>query len=184
MGHTSGVSLFRVIAGQWRELLALFLSFPVIGVYWLQHHNAGRIYVRSDYAAGGLNLCFLFAVTFLPDPLRIWCFHVGTVHERAASVVLTIGLSLPPLLWLVKWVYGMRRRRLMDERLAPDFVSQMTRRYAVSSGLHATAIPLAFLVPRLAVSLALGVIAPFLLPQPKPRYKAGLEPQEREILAQ
>lgn len=180
-GPRVGASLLRAIAGQWRDQLALLLSFLAIGVYWLQHHNSGRIFVKSDYAFGVINLGFLLAVTALPYPLRLWCYHFGTVHERAASIVLTIALLMPPLFWLVKWVYAMGGLRLMDERLAPDFIFQMTRRYAIATGLHAAAVPIAVVAPRLGVALALGVITSFLVPLPKPRYKPGQEPEEREV---
>ena len=36
--------LASAMAGQWREFLAPFLCYIVIGAYWLQHHYSGRIY--------------------------------------------------------------------------------------------------------------------------------------------
>ena len=63
----------------------LLLSFLAIGVYWLCHHYSGRVYAKTDYVFSVINLGFLLAVTVLPYPLRIWCFHLGTVHEPMAS---------------------------------------------------------------------------------------------------
>jgi len=113
----------------------------------------------------------------------VWSFHVGTVHEASASVVLTIGLALPALFWMAKWFYA-RPRSLMDNRLAPDFVRQMTRRYAISTALYVAAIPLALVAPRLGVALSFLVILFYLLPQPKPRYRAGMEPTEEETTSE
>lgn len=179
-GPAAGASLLHAIGGQWRELLALLLSFLSIGVYWLSHHYSGRIYAKSDHVFSVINLGFLLAVTVLPYPLRIWCFHLGTEHEPTASIVLTAGLFLPTLFWMLKWLYAKPGRRILDARLAPDFVAQMTRRYSISTGIHFLAIPIAFLQPRLGVMLAFGVISYFLLPQPAPRYKEGQEPGEEE----
>ena len=182
-GPQVGASLWQAIAEQWHEELALLLSFLAIGVYWLQHHYTGRIYSKSDHGFSAINLFFLLAVMVLPYPIRVWSFHVGTVHEASASVVLTIGLALPALFWMAKWFYA-RPRSLMDNRLAPDFVRQMTRRYAISTALYVAAVAVALVAPRLGVALSFLVILFYLLPQPKPRYRPGMEPDEEEATAE
>lgn len=68
----------------------------------------------------------------------------------------------------------------MDERLAPDFVRQMTRRYGLAALIQLAAVPLVIVAPRGGVFVALLCVAFFLLPQPKPRYKPGQEPSEDE----
>jgi hypothetical protein len=68
----------------------------------------------------------------------------------------------------------------MDERLAPDFIGQMTRRYGIATLLQIAAVPVTIAAPRLGVAIALLCVAFFLLPQPKPRYKPGEEPSREE----
>ena len=85
---------------------------------------------------------------------------------------------------MAKWFYGMPGRRLMDERLAPDFLQQMTRRYGIATLIQIAAVPLAVAVPRVGVAIALLCVAFFLLPQPKPRYKPGEEPSAEEKLTE
>ena len=179
-GPEAGSDLLAAIASQWREMMALLLSFLAIGVYWLCHHYSGRIYAKTDYVFSVINLGFLLAVTVLPYPLRIWCYHVGTEHEATASVVLAIGLFLPALFWMVKWLYARPGRRLIDERLAPDFVDQLTRRWSLATIGYFAAILLAFVQPRAGVALSILVVASFLLPQPAPRYRDGQQPSEDE----
>lgn len=173
-------NLANAIAEQWREFLALALCYIVIGAYWLQHHYSGRIYARTDHWLGALNLLFLLAIVVIPYPIRVWCFHLGTVFERTASVTLVASLALTACTWMGKWFYGMPGRRLMDNRLAPDFVHQMTRRYSIATLVQIGAVPVAVAVPRVGVAIALLCVAFFLLPQPRPRYKPGEEPSERE----
>ena len=81
-----------------------------------------------------------------------------------------------------KWFYGLQGRRVMDERLAPDFLRQMTRRYGIATLVQIVAIPVAIAAPRVGVAIALLSVAFFLLPQPKPRYKPGQEPKQAEKL--
>ena len=176
--------LAKAIAEQWREHLALVICYVVIGAYWLQHHYSGRIYAKSDHWFGALNLLFLLAIVFVPYPIRIWCFHVGTPFEPLASVALVAGLAFTACTWMGKWFYGMPGRRVMDERLAPDFLRQMTRRYGIATLIQIAAIPVAIVAPRFGAAIALLCVAAFLLPQPKPRYLPGQEPSTEEKLAE
>jgi hypothetical protein len=73
-------------------------------------------------------------------------------------------------------------RRVMDKRLAPDFLRQMTRRYGIATLIQIAAVPVAIAQPRVGVAVALLCVAFFLLPQPRPRYKPGEEPSAEEKL--
>ncbi|MDR5880447.1 TMEM175 family protein [Caballeronia sp. LZ032] len=172
--------LARAMAEQWREFLALVLCYVVIGAYWLQHHYSGRIYAKSDHWFGVINLLFLLAIVVIPYPIRVWCFHLGTGFEPVASLTLVAGLALTACTWMAKWFYAMTSRRLMDERLAPDFLQQMTRRYCVATLIQIAAVLVAIAAWRIGVAIALLCVAFFLLPPPKPRYKPGEEPSEAE----
>lgn len=172
--------LASAMAEQWREYLALLLCYVVIGAYWLQHHYSGRIYVKSDHWFGAINLLFLLAIVVIPYPIRVWCFHLGTGFEPVASVTLVAGLALIACTWMAKWFYGLPGRRVMDQRLAPDFLWQMTRRYGIATLIQIAAVLVAIAAPRVGVAIALLCITFFLLPQPKPRYKPGQEPNEVE----
>jgi uncharacterized membrane protein len=180
---THGYSdLAKAMAEQWREHLALVLCYIVIGAYWLQHHYSGRIYAKSDHWLSAINLLFLLAIVVVPYPIRVWCFHVGTRFEPLASVTLVAGLALIACAWMGKWFYGKSGRRVMDERLAPDFLRQMTRRYGIATLIQIAAVPIAIAAPRFGAAIALLCVAFFLLPQPKPRYVPGEEPSTDEKL--
>lgn len=175
--------LAKAMAEQWREHLALIICYVVIGAYWLQHHYSGRIYAKSDHWFSAINLLFLLAIVVIPYPIRVWCFHIGTRFEPVASVTLVVGLALTACTWMAKWFYGMSDRRVMDERLASDFLRQMTRRYGIATLIQIAAVPAAIASPRLGVGMALVCVAYFLLPQPKPRYKPGDAPSKEEKIS-
>ena len=177
-GYTS---LVHAMAEQWREHLALLLSYLTIGTFWLQHHYSGRIYARSDHVFGLINLSFLLAIMMVPYPIRVWCFHVGTPFEPTWAIMLTAGLAFIAVTWMMKWFYGMSEgRRVMDERLAPDFLKQMTRRYGIATLILIAAVPVAVAAPRIGVAVGVLTIAWFLIPQPRPRYLPGQEPNRKE----
>lgn len=183
-GPQGYTDLAKAMAEQWREHLALVLCYAVIGAYWLQHHYSGRIYARSDHGFGAINLLFLFVVGLAPYPIRAWCFHLGTRFEDVAAVTLVAGLALIACAWMAKWFYAMPGRRIMDERLAPDFLRQMTRRYGVATLIQIAAVPVAAVAPAAGVTIALLCVAFFLLPPPKPRYNPGQEPRAEEKLSE
>lgn len=168
--------LGKAMAEQWREHLALVLCYVVIGAYWVQHHYSGRIYAKSDHWFSVINLLFLFAIVVIPYPIRAWCFHLGTRFEPTAAVSLTAGLALIACAWMAKWFYGLAGRRVMDHRLAPDFLRQMTRRYGLAAVVQIGAVPVAVVAPWAGVAIGLLCVAFFLLPQPKPRYNRGQDP--------
>ncbi len=179
-GPSTHDGVFAAVLGQWREFLAFLLCFFAIGVYWLQHHFTGRIYAKSDHVFGLINLAFLFGITTLPYPLRIWCFSVGTADEAQASVIMTAGMLLPGALWLGKWIYAVPTRRIVDERLDTGYLHGLTMRYAGTVTAQALAVPLAFFSPRSGVALTFSIAAFYLLPPPTPRYRPGQEPEEEE----
>ncbi|VXC95370.1 conserved membrane hypothetical protein [Burkholderia sp. 8Y] len=171
---THGYSdLANAMAAQWRQYLALVLCYVVIGAYWLQHRYSGRIYAKSDHWFGVINLLFLPAIVVIPYPIRIWCFHLGTGFEPVASVTLVVGLALLACAWMGKWFYAMPGRRLMDERLAPDFIQQMTRRYGMATLVQIVAVPVVIAAPRIGMAIALLCVGFFLLPQPRRATKRG-----------
>jgi uncharacterized membrane protein len=174
-------NLLDAMAEQWREHLALLLSYVTIGAYWLQHHYTGRIYARSDHVFGIFNLLFLLAIIVIPYPIRVWCFHLGTALEPTAAVTLAVALAFAAIAWMMKWFYGMSGgRRVMDRRLAPDFLKQMTRRYGIATAVEIAAVPIAMASPRIGVAIAVLTVAWFFVPQPSPRYRPGEEPNREE----
>ncbi|WP_241482162.1 DUF1211 domain-containing protein, partial [Caballeronia grimmiae] len=70
-------NLVSAMAEQWREYLTLVLCHIVIEAYWLQHHYSGCIYFKIDHVFGVVKLLFLLAVVVIPNPIRVWCFHLG-----------------------------------------------------------------------------------------------------------
>src|SRR6476469_8603201 len=178
IGYTN---LVHAMADQWRDFLALLLCYVTIGAFWLQHHYTGRIYARSDHVFGLINLLFLLAIVVIPYPIRVWCFHVGTPFEPTAAEMLAAALAFTAVTWMMKWFYGMSGgRRVMDERLAPDFLKQMTRRYGIATSIQIAAVPVAVAAPRIGAGIAVLTVAWFLIPQTSPRSRPGQEPDREE----
>ena len=181
-GAQAYTDLVRAMTEQWREHLALVLCYVVIGAYWIQHHYAGRIFAKSDHWLSAINLLFLLAIVAVPYPIRVWAFHLDTQFEATASVTLVVGLAVTACTWMAKWFYGVPGHRMMDKRLASDFLRQMMRRYCLATILQIAAIPVAVVAPRAGVAVGLLAVAFFMLPQPRPRCDPGEEPGKDDKL--
>jgi len=69
------------------KLFGFALSFAVIGVYWLSHHNLFGGLAREDGRLRWINLVFLASVVFLPFPTSV----IAEAQPTATAAVLYAG---------------------------------------------------------------------------------------------
>jgi uncharacterized membrane protein len=60
--------LARAVLDLWPKLLSYMLSFVIVGIYWVSHHNTFALFRRVDRALLWINLLFLMCVAFVPLP--------------------------------------------------------------------------------------------------------------------
>ena len=83
------------LGGEWPQVLSFFLSFVVIGYYWLAHHRLVAMVERVRQPFILLNLVYLALIAFLPFPTAL----IGQEDDAAISVVLYAGaLAIASLL--------------------------------------------------------------------------------------
>ncbi len=123
-----GISIPRVtresevphaVAEKRNEIIGFFLSFVVIGFYWLAHHRFFSKLVAVDVRFMKINLLYLAAIAFVPFPTAL----VGLYGDEEAVVVvlyavtLAIASALEAVLFLHAQRAGLLRRRLDDREL-------------------------------------------------------------------
>ena len=103
----------------WPKILSYVLSFLVIGLYWIGHHQTFR-YVRSyDRTLLWLNLLFLLSISFIPFPTDL----LGEYGQlRFAVIFYAASLALARLLLALVWWYifsgPIRTSDELDQELA------------------------------------------------------------------
>ena len=86
----------------WPKIFSYLLSFLVIGLYWIGHHQTFR-YVRSyDRTLLWLNLLFLLSISFIPFPTDLLGEYGGL---RFAVIFYAASLGLARLLLALVWWY-------------------------------------------------------------------------------
>jgi uncharacterized membrane protein len=130
------------------NFVSFFISFAVIGRYWLAHHEfIGRL-KAMDNGLIGLNLVYLGFVAFLPFPTAL----LGNYFENPLSVATyAVTVGLVSTLEVVMFRHA-HRRDLMSEKMPEDMY-----RFGVVASLapvlfFVISIPLAFLHTGLAVA--------------------------------
>ena len=138
------------------SFISFFISFAVIGRYWLAHHQFVSLLGAMDQAFISLNLIYLAFIAFLPFPTAL----LGEYFSNPLSIVIyaiAVGVVSGMEVVLFRHAY---RRDLLRRKLAPDVY-----RFGVIASLSpllffAISIPVAFASTTLAV-LIWFLTAPF-----------------------
>lgn len=129
--------------------VSFFISFAVIGRYWLAHHQFISLLDAMDQAFIGLNLIYLAFIAFLPFPTAL----LGEYFSNPLSVVIyavAVGIVSAMEVVLFRHAY---RDDLLRRKPTPEVY-----RYAVFASLSpvfffAISIPVAFVSTTLAVAI-------------------------------
>ncbi|WP_433031315.1 TMEM175 family protein [Actinomycetospora sp. CA-053990] len=114
------------------QFLALFLSFAVIGRFWLLHHEDLRMMTAAGPKMLVGNLVFLFFVVLLPFPTAL----LGDGDSGAGTIIYALALIATSLSSLFMWLCAERDGVTATER---------ARRWAHEKYWGTGAIVLAFL---------------------------------------
>jgi uncharacterized membrane protein len=136
------------------NFVSFFISFAVIGRYWLAHHQFVSLLGSMDQAFVGLNLIYLAFIAFLPFPTAL----LGEYFENPLSVAIyatNVGIVSGLEVALFRQAY---RARLLQRQPTPEVYH-----YGVIASLSpvvffALSIPIAFASTSVAVAIWFLVI--------------------------
>lgn len=164
-------ALARALWKLWPSYFAYFLSFLIIGIYWVNHHYIFRIYKRSDHIFALLNVLFLMCISFLPFPTAVLAQHVNDPAScKPATVFYAVGLLLPAVTWLLIWIYASSGHRLIDGNLTRGFIRVLTLQYALSVVLYLIALATSVVAPVWGLTICVSLTLLYLLPSRKPEH--------------
>lgn len=127
------------------RLFSFFLSFAVIGLWWLNHHRFFGSVARLDSGLLVLDLAFLGTIAFLPFPTSI--LGGTTLPSSVALYALTNAV-------IGYLIVGMRfyadRHALLDPTVPLDAYRRRTDRSLIAPTVFAMSIPLAYVATVLA----------------------------------
>lgn len=98
------------------SIISFFISFAVIGRYWVAHHHFFALLERADGGLVGINLLYLALVAFLPFPTDLLGNYFGNplaIGLYSVNVAAISGLE-------VALYVRAKRRKLLRRAPPPD----------------------------------------------------------------
>jgi uncharacterized membrane protein len=82
--NLQGEELHEFIVDEWGQFFAYFLSFAVVGRFWISHHGMFSLLHDFDRRLLTLNLAYLSLIVLIPFPTEL----LGDFGDRTDAVVL------------------------------------------------------------------------------------------------
>ena len=139
------------------------VSFVVLGVYWVGHHNMFMHIKRHDRVLLWLNILFLMCVASMPFPTGL---VVQYSQERWAMIVYAAILVASGVSLDLIWWYATRNRRLVNPDMQDEFVAFVHRRVLLAPALYLLAIGVIFV--SIPAAKLLFLLTPLLYIFPNP----------------
>ncbi len=130
------------VADLWPNLFSYFLSFAVIGLFWVLHHRMFARIGRFDMGLVALNLALLAFVALLPFPTDL----LGEYSDQAIAVVVyASNLAIIGFLQVSLYLHAVRRN-LLRESEGSEEVRAWIANLLVSPIVFSLSIPIALFI--------------------------------------
>ena len=143
------------------KLFSYALSFVILGVLWVGHHNQFYFIKRADRSLLWINILFLMFVAFIPFSAAL----LGEYGRNQLSVVIYgANLIVAGLILYLHWWYGMKTHHLTDAHIEPTLMRTISRRILTPPAIYLLAIALSFVSTTLSIILYIFVPLSYILP--------------------
>jgi len=144
--------LWAGLLALWPSYLAFLLSFFVILIMWVNHHELMRLVREVKYPFLFANGAVLLTVTFVPFPTAVLAEHLAAGDARAAVAFYCGTFVVNSLAWgLLLW--SILRDRLLHHEVTPDSILRIRRAYMAGPLVYLIATLLALVQPALGLIL-------------------------------
>jgi uncharacterized membrane protein len=137
-------SAIRGLAG---PIAGYFLTFAVVGLYWMAHHRMFQHLRRVDTGLIVLNLVLLALIALMPVPTDL----LGRATTTASVIFYAVTVSCVGLASTAVWVYATRHHRLVSPDLPHDLVVSATLRAISVPAVFLLSVPIALVDPHAAM---------------------------------
>ena len=146
------------------RILAYVMSFVIIGLYWVIHHNSMHAIKRTDRGFLWLNILLLLCVSFIPFPTSL----VGRYPFQAGPIIF-YGLILIACnaVGYVMLVYVYYHPHLAVAEFSKQYMRSHTPNYVIVNGAYLGAILLAGIFPLLSYLIYIAVVILLIVFLPK-----------------
>jgi uncharacterized membrane protein len=142
------------------QFLVYAMSFVMLGVYWVGHHNQYHYIRHTNRLLLWINVAFLLCVTFIPFSTALLGRYPT---QQIALVVYALNLILVGIVLFVHWHYALSRR-LLDAELDPVLVKLASRRILLAPAILVLAVVFSFVSTNISLGLCAIIPVLYVLP--------------------
>jgi TMEM175 potassium channel family protein len=136
------------LANQWPSYAAYLVSFVIIGIIWVNHHDIFERITAVDRPLLFLNLLVLLTVAFLPFPTALLGHYIRQGdNAHIAAAVYGANMMFIGLAFIAVWTYLARVPSLLEPEVGADGALRARRDAAIGPVVYGLTIPLAFVSP-------------------------------------
>ena len=146
------------------RILAYVMSFIIIGLYWVIHHNSMHAIKKTDRGFLWLNILLLLFVSFIPFPTSLvgrYPFQAGPIIFYGATL---IACNITGYIMLVYVYY---HPQLAVSEFSKQYMRSHTPNYIFVNGSYLGAILLANIYPLASYLIYIAVVLLLIIFLPK-----------------
>lgn len=144
--------LWAGLIGLWPSYLAFLLSFLVILIMWVNHHELLRMVRAVNYPFLFANGLLLFTVTFVPFPTAVLAGHLRAADARTAVAFYCATFFVNSLVWnLLFWTIV--RNGLLRTEIDTETVARVRKAYVWGPLIYLTSTLVALVQPAVGLIL-------------------------------
>jgi len=136
-------TFWQAVSGLASHFLSFALSFVILGILWIGHHNQMHYIRKADRGFLWLNIVFFMFISLVPFSASVLAAASGL---RLASVLYALNLMAAGIVLNAIWQYALRHD-LVEEKLDPGLVRMVTIRILMAPAFYVAAILSAVLLP-------------------------------------
>lgn len=149
---SGGGHLWTALAALWPSYLAFVLSFFVILIMWVNHHELMRLVRTVDYPFLFANGFLLLMVTFVPFPTAVLAQHLATADASVGVAFYCGTFIIISLTWGGLFLTIMRRK-LFHPEVHAETIDRIRRAYRAGPLVYTLATGVAFVQPVLGLTV-------------------------------
>jgi uncharacterized membrane protein len=156
---TDKFNLNSVLSSLWPNYLAFFISFFVIGLYWIIHVRQFRFVRKYDSGLLWLNLLFLLFIVIMPFTTSV----VSKYSSETAVIIYAANVACVGYMRTAAWAYSAYKHRLIDKRLPPTFIKRTTIMNLIAPSIFTLSIGVAFINFNLAQYIWISIFVVYVI---------------------
>ncbi len=137
--------LGSALLAQWPFYISYVLSFIMVGITWVNHHQMFGYIKQADHTLLFLNVLLMMGITFVPFPTALIAQYIQHPEEqKVAAFVYGLIFTLNAIFFNAVWWYAATHNLIKDD-LDPKQQRSMMIRYLPGPILYAGATFISFI---------------------------------------